>query len=238
MKKPEQKDDFSDVEAALKKLRPVDLSARFYASVEAALGGTSRDESVAEEDFSDIEAALRTLRPVGLSERFYASVQSALDARDEESVPVGGNTAAFPQRGRSVAFPFRRLAASAAILLGAVGLGIWGFSVSPEKMTGGSVGTAVAELSALGAVSNVAVQGAAALPKKRRSRGDFRLVNTERRLNAVKPMDVVAQEDGSLARNVRYTYMDEYRWEDKDSGSAFVELRPHEELVSMEMSIY
>lgn len=273
MLRSETVDDYSDVEAALKKLRPVGPSERFYVSVESALGG-------AEEDFSDVEEALKKLQPVGLSDRFYASVAGALDEESEDFSdvegalkklrPVGlsdrfyasveaelgadgrgndGNTVAFsfpPRRNGLLRFPFARIAASAAVLLCAVGLGVWGFFASPERSPGlpgtpMNQGVAFDSVSSQAAAAAVAAVGSnlAVLPKKkRRSGGDFRLVNTERRLNSVKPMNVVAKEDGSLSREVRYTYMDEYRWEDKESGSAFVELRPHEELVSMEMSIY
>lgn len=233
MLKFEPEDDYSDIEVALKKLRPVGLSERFYASVESALNNE------ADEDFSDVEDALKALRPVALSERFLASVEEAMkqEARTEE--PAEDNTAAFPSWGRMVMFPFRRAAAAVALLLCAVGLGIWGFSSSREHdfPSPQSIGTTVGK-SVLAAVPLVgAVQGAPQ-QRERRSRGDYRLVNSERRLNSVKPGEVVRTEDGSLARRVRYSYMDEYRWEDSSSDAAFVELRPHEEIVSMEMPIY
>lgn len=191
-----------------------------------------------EDDFSDIEEALKKLRPVALSERFLASVEEAMrqDARREEAAD---NTAAFPSRGRMVMFPFRRAAAAVALMLCAVGLGLWGLSSSRERdfsspaELGATIGNAaIAAAPLVGAVQNVPLQ------RERRSRGDYRLVNTERRLNSVKPGEVVRTEDGELSRRVRYSYMDEYRWEDSSSDAAFVELRPHEEVVSMEMAVY
>ena len=67
---------------------------------------------------------------------------------------------------------------------------------------------------------------------------DFHLVNMERRVNSVTPVGFVAGEDGSVSRRVRYSYTDESWWKDDETGAAFVELRPHEEIVSMELAVY
>ena len=48
----------------------------------------------------------------------------------------------------------------------------------------------------------------------------------------------LAGEDGSVSRRVRYSYTDESWWKDDEKGVAFVELRPHEEIVSMELAVY
>lgn len=193
------------------------------------------------DDFSDIEDALMKMRPIDLSERFYASVEAAMNEQPD-------NTVRLPHRGGWLNFvSFRRLAASVAVMAGAVGLGLWGYSVLPGNAIRPDSGiAAVSEssavlLSAGGGVSllsggNGNQQDGAF--RKRRERGNYNLVNVERRMNEVAPIEVVASSDGTVSRRVRYVYMDEYRWEDNETGSAFVELRPHEEVVCMEMPVY
>lgn len=204
-----------------------------------------------EEDFSDVEDALRKLRPAEPSARFFASVEEALTAgTPREAEPAArGNAAPFPptlrRSGRLLTFPLRRFAACAALLLCAVGLGLWSFSSAskesvPAVASGGAAASVGKAVAAAAAPVALAIQGAAqgVAARDRRSRGDYRLVNTERRLNSVKPGEIVTTEDGALARRVRYSYMDEYRWEDRGNAAAFVELRPHEEVVSTEMAVY
>lgn len=188
-----------------------------------------------QEDFSDLEKALENLRPVALSDRFFEAVEAELNAPD--------NLVALPPRDNAVRFPLRRATASAALVLCAVGLGVWGYSVLPgtPKIVDSAVSVRAAAAAPLVAMS--AVKGAGTTRGKRQSsagngRGSFHLVNMERRMNSAKPVDCVANADGTVARRVRYSYMDEYRWEDDENGAAYVELRPHEEVVSMEMAVY
>lgn len=187
-----------------------------------------------QEDFSDLEKALENLRPVALSDRFFEAVEAELNAPD--------NLVALPPRDNAVRFPLRRATASAALVLCAVGLGVWGYSVLPgtPKIVDSAVSVRAA---AAPLVAMSAVKGAGTTRGKRQSsagngRGSFHLVNMERRMNSAKPVDCVANADGTVARRVRYSYMDEYRWEDDENGAAYVELRPHEEVVSMEMAVY
>ncbi|MBR6797447.1 MAG: hypothetical protein IKM45_02005 [Opitutales bacterium] len=193
-----------------------------------------------DDDFADIEEALMKMRPVDLSDRFYASVEAAMNEQPD-------NTVRLPHRGgRLNLLSFRRLAASVAMMAGVVGLGLWGYSVLPGNAVRPAPGiAAISEssavmLSAGGGASLLGTNGHQKEPllRKRRERGNYNLVNVERRMNTVAPIEVVASSDGSVSRRMRYVYMDEYRWENSETGSAFVELRPHEEVVCMEMPVY
>ena len=167
-------------------------------------------QNIEQEDFSDVETMLEALRPVAPSERFFAAVANALDAPE--------NTQRFPAaRGHALRFPLRRTATSAALLIGAVGLGVWGYSSLAEKSDGNAVVAGTCDENSV---------------------CDFHLVNMERRVNSVTPVGFVAGEDGSVSRRVRYSYTDESWWKDDEKGVAFVELRPHEEIVSMELAVY
>lgn len=170
--------------------------------------------------FYDVEVALRALRPVAVPEEFFRAVEAALSADETGAVPAE-NTVAFAAAPH---FSFRRVTTSAALLLGAVGLGVWGFSAADDDESEPA--------------QNLFANGNS--PEETpASHGDFRLVNIERRLNSRTPAgEVVRNNDGSFSRTVRYSYMDEYRWENDETDSAYVELRPHEELVSMEMPVY
>ena len=186
-----------------------------------------------QEDFSDIERALENLRPVALSDRFFKAVEAEMDAPD--------NAVVLPSRGNAFHFPLRRAAASAALVLCAAGLGVWGYSALPGTPKIVDAGTSVRSVASAPIAALSAVKGAARSKRQSSSgggRGAFHLVDMERRMNSAKPVDCVANDDGTVARRVRYSYMDEYRWEDDESGFAYVELRPHEELVSMEMAVY
>ena len=169
--------------------------------------------------FYDVEVALKKLRPVAVPEEFFRIVEAALSA-DETSVAPAENTVAFAAAPH---FSFRRVTTSAAILLGAVGLGVWGISSATDDESDPA--------------QNLFASGASP-EETTASRDDFHLVNIERRLNSRTPGEVVRNTDGSFSRTVRYSYMDEYRWENDETDSAYVELRPHEELVSMEMPVY
>lgn len=162
-------------------------------------------KSEGEDNFSDLEAALSQLRPVELSQDFFDAVEARLEA-DETCE----NTVAFPR------FSFLRIAGSVALLAGAVGVGFWVYS-NAENERSREASVAVADDFA---------------------RDEFQLVNIERRWNSQTSGDVVHNEDGSFSRNVRYSYMDEYCWKNEDSGAVFVELRPYEEVVSMEVPVY
>ena len=175
-----------------------------------------------DDDFSDIEEALMKMQPIAPSESFCAAVEAAMNEPD-------GNAVAFPHRGCFLNFvTLRRFVASAAFFAAAVGVGIWSYFALP--LSGEHRGTVNPDPSA----ALLAASGAA----ERHARGNYSLVNVERRMNSVEPTEIVSAEDGTLARRVRYLYMDEYRWEDKETGSAFVELRPHERIISMEMPVY
>lgn len=221
-----------------------------------------------DDDFSDIERALEALCPRALPEAFFAAVEAQLDASAEVgadapravgNAPVQrGNAVDFRSRSRAsaICFPFRRVAASAALVLCAIGAGVWSYSQfdgnddsasASRYFAGAHSGSAVnaqavADGAAFAVGSVPSASGvetfSAASQAKRRSRGDFRLVKVERRMNSAKPETIVSNADGSFSKNVRYSYTDEYRWEDNSSGAAFVELRPHEEIISMEMPIY
>ena len=190
-----------------------------------------------DDDFSDIEDALMKLRPVEPSARFYESVEAAMSESKEDAV-------AFPHRGGFLNFiSFRRIAASAALLAATAGLGIWGISVLPGNSPENGLETVSDTTSVLIAAGGSVplLSGSSVkepLQRKRRVQGNYKLVNVERRMNSVEPTEVVKTADGVLSRRVRYLYMDEYRWVDKETGSAFVELRPHEKIVSMEMPVY
>ncbi|MBP3301949.1 MAG: hypothetical protein J6L64_02290 [Opitutales bacterium] len=194
-----------------------------------------------DDDFSDIEDALMKMRPIEPSERFYASVEAAMNEPTENAV-------AFPRRGGFLNFvSLRRFAASAALLAATVGLGIWGYSALPgnNPVIGGSGVSKVSAATGMLLAAGGGAQLCSGADKDSRSRrplprsGTYNLVNVERRMNAVEPFpEVDALEDGTISRRVRYVYMDEYRWEDSETGAAFVELRPHEKIVSMEMPVY
>ncbi|MBQ6704523.1 MAG: hypothetical protein IJN19_00750 [Opitutales bacterium] len=194
-----------------------------------------------DDDFSDIEDALMKMRPVEPSERFYASVEAAMNEPTENAV-------VFPHRGGFLNFvSLRRFAASAAFLAATVGMGIWGYSVLPDNapVMGGSGVNKVSAATGMLLAAGGGAQLYSGSDKDSRSRrpltrgGNYNLVNVERRMNVVEPFpEVDALEDGTISRRVRYVYMDEYRWEDSETGAAFVELRPHEKIVSMEMPIY
>lgn len=192
-----------------------------------------------EDDFSDIEDALKQMRPVGLSEQFFASVEARLSEDAEERVPAK-NVLSFLSRGSSLAF-VRRVFASAALLLGAVALGVWGYfslpsGVSGKNMLTPTIGSAVATTT-LAAAHVKRHEGLRKL-RDRGVNGSFNLVSVERRMNCAKPLEIVANPDGTISRRVKYSYTDEYRWEDIESAAAYIELRPHEEIVCMEMPVY
>lgn len=233
-----------------------------------------KDET--EEDLSDIERELQKLRPIALSDAFFAAVEARLAAEDAENVSAAGTASAAGTPddasrgnavrfgGRALRFPIFRVAASAALLLCAVGIGVWSYTQLGES--GGNAagaryfagaqsvpasaanlgGNAAGAFSVSSAGTNLLADAAAraastfaaASQAVRPPRGDFRLVNVERRMNSVARGDVVANADGSLSQDVRYSYTDEYCWEDNSGGAAFIELRPHEELISREMPIY
>lgn len=217
-----------------------------------------------EDDFSDIERELQKLRPRAPSDAFFAAVEARLGAANAAAAGTPrGNAVSF--RERVLRFPILRTAASAALLVCAVGVGVWSYTQLGESGGNDSAryfagaqnaaATAVpanfggnaSEMLAINSAGNVfsadaaaraASTFAAASQALRPARGDFRLVNVERRMNSVARGDVVANADGSFSQNVRYSYTDEYCWEDNSGGAAFIELRPHEELVSREMPIY
>lgn len=192
-----------------------------------------------DDDFTDIEEALMKMRPVEPSARFFASVEAAMNEPTD-------NTVRLPRRGGFLhVIPFRRIAATAAMFAGAVGLGLWGYSVLPGNAMRPNPGIAAvsesaAIISAAGGLPILSGSSHAKDPlnRPRRDRGNYSLVNLERRMNSVAPEEIVTDADGTVSRRIRYCYMDEYRWEDAESGVAFVELRPHEEIVRMEMPVY
>lgn len=193
-----------------------------------------------EDDFSDIEDALMRMRPIELSEQFYASVETELNENADERVPAR-NALSFFARGRSLAF-IHRVSASAALFFCALALGLWGYFALPNGLVEKGK---IPEFESAVAATTTGVTMAAAHGKRgessRNSRarsGSFNLVNVERRMNSVKPLEVVANSDGTISRKVRYSYLDEFRWEDESAAAAYVELRPHEEIICMEMPVY
>ncbi len=182
-----------------------------------------------QEDYSDVERALESLRPIAPSERFFGNVEAAMSAAN--------NALPMPARGNAIRFPLRRVAASAALAVCAVGLGIWGYSALPEtpkQLADSENVVAAADVPLLAVASSEDF----AEETRGGNGGTFRLVDMERRVNSAKPVDCVANTDGTVARRVRYSYTDEYRWEDDSGDSAYIELRPHEEVISMEMAVY
>jgi len=171
-----------------------------------------------EDSFSEVEDALSRLRPHELSQDFFDSVEAQLDG-----VPAtneGENIVAFPHLSIS------RVASSVALLVGAVGIGVWSYSALNSRSREEVVATKMEKPSLTPAETEPAAHD------------DFRLVNIERRWNSRTQGAVVRNKDGSFSRDVRYSYMDEYRWKNDDTGTVFVELRPHEEVVSMDIPVY
>lgn len=200
-------------------------------------------KSKREEDFADVEDALMQLRPMDLSEQFYASVEAKLaQAEDDSSAEEPANVIYSP-RGRTLIFSLRRAAASAALVLCVIGLGVWGYSVLPGSAEGGvpAVVNGAAMASAGGlplAASTCGAKENSPLARNRNLRRNFNLVNVERRMAAMRPQKIVAKDDGRIVRTIKYSYVDEYHWEDEGKSLGYVELRPHEEVISQEMSIY
>lgn len=188
---------------------------------------------IEQEDYSDVERALAGLRPIAPSERFFGNVEAELSAEKSNALPM-------PARGNAIRFPLRRVAASAALAVCAVGLGVWSYSVLPEtpKLADAETETVVDFADEAAPMLAVASLDDSAEETRGGNGGNFRLVDMERRMNSAKLEDCVANTDGTVARRVRYSYTDEYCWEDDDGDSAYIELRPHEEVISMEMAVY
>jgi len=171
-----------------------------------------------EDSFSEVEDALSRLRPHELSQDFFGSVEAQINGVPAED--EGENTVAFPQ------LSLTRVASSVALLVGAVGIGVWSYSALNSRSREEVVATETEKVSAAPAEADLSTYD------------DFRLVNIERRWNSRTQGEVVRNKDGSFSRDVRYSYMDEYRWKNDDTGTVFVELRPHEEIVSMDIPVY
>lgn len=197
-----------------------------------------------EEDFADVEDALMKLRPKGLSEQFYTSVETKLAQAEDDFADGESANVIYKPRGNMMVFSLRRAAVSAAIVLCAVGLGVWGYSILPGNIDGDNVsavvgGAAVASAGGIPlAVSTCGSKGNSPLARNRNMHRSFNLVNVERRMAAMRPQKIVAKDDGRVMRTVKYSYVDEYHWEDEGKSVAYVELRPREEVISQEMSIY
>lgn len=181
------------------------------------------------EDSADIEKMLAGMRPIAPSEHFFNAVSAELNGNGAPD-----NTLRIPRGGRwSLRFPMRRAAASAAIVLSAVGAGVWGISSSGGRSASGGIA---------GSVPAAANSFAAAVPaagvQSSRSRGNYRLVNVERTIDSVMPAAVEMLDSGNLSQEVHYSYVDEYSWENQETGAAYLELRPNKAVVSMELPVY